>query len=476
MGAHVWNEALGKIEVEGGTSEQQATFYSALYRSLLFPRKFYEIDAENQKVYYSPYDGQIHKGVMFTDNGFWDTFRAVYAFLAIYDPALYAEILQGMVNAFNESGWLPHWSSPGHRSVMIGDHATSLFAEALAKGITNFDVEKAYTASKKEVTQSGPMPGLGREGVAAYDTLGFIPYPEYREATAKSLEYSYNDFCVAQIAKYLHKTDDYNYFTNRSMNYKNMYNPKTGFMQGRHSDGSWLTPFDPAEWGGPFTEGSSWHYTWSVFHDVQGLINLMGGKDNFTKKLDRVFTEPSDFKVGTYGQEIHEMTEMVLANMGQYAHGNQPIQHMIYLYAYAGESYKTEKWARTIMDSLYHSGPEGLCGDEDNGQTSVWYVLSALGIYPVCPATDQYILGSPLFGKATWHLPNGKTFIFQAENNQPENCYIKTRTLNGKTYKYSWITYQELISGGELKIKMSTFPELQNATEDVKKPFSLTIN
>ncbi|HLP78525.1 MAG TPA: GH92 family glycosyl hydrolase, partial [Candidatus Paceibacterota bacterium] len=398
-----WNETLGRLRVEGGSEEQQRTFYSTFYRSIIFPHRFYELDESNKPVYFSPYDGKVHSGYLYTDTGFWDTFRACHPLYNLLFPEVSAEIMQGLVAAYEQSGWLPSWSSPGHRGCMIGNHAFSLLADAWVKGITNFDAGKAVEAMVHDANMQGPdfCRSIGRDGAEFYKKLGYVPYPNVSEATAKSLEYAYDDFCAGVLAKGIGRNADAEVFAKSAMSYTNVFDAKIGFVRGRKEDGSWRENFDPTEWGGPFTEGNSWHWTWSVFQDVPGLIRLMGGESAFAKKLDAVFYTPPDVKVGTYGGMIHEMTEMVAMNMGQYAHGNQPIQHMIYLYDYAGQPWKTQARTREAMMRLYQSEPDGFCGDEDTGQMSAWYVFSALGFYPVTPGTTEYLIGSPLFDRAT---------------------------------------------------------------------------
>lgn len=471
----VWNKALNRVQVEGGTEEQKATFYSCFFRSMLFPRKFYEHDANGNAIYYSPYDGKIHEGVMYTDNGFWDTFRAQFPLNALLHPGFHEKYVVSLLDAYDQSGWLPSWSFPGHQGGMIGNHAASLLADAWVKGFRSFDPKHAIEAILHEATNKGPAgPANGRDGWKEYFYLGFVPYPDYREATAKTLEYCYDDWCGMQLASQAGLKFYADVFKKQIFNYRNVYDPSTRFMRGRQKDGTWVPGFDPVEWGGPFTEGCAWHYHWSVFHDIQGLINLMGGDANFTAKLDSVFTVPNDFKVGTYRRVIHEMTEMVMINMGQYAHGNQPIQHMIYLYNYAGEPWKSQKWARTIMDKLYNSSPDGYCGDEDQGQTSSWYVISAMGLYSVCPGTDEYVIGSPLFPKMTIHLENGKTLTIEAASNNDKNIYIQSASLNGKPFTRNYLRYNELINGGVIRYQMSDQPAKNRGISKEDRPFSVS--
>jgi predicted alpha-1,2-mannosidase len=473
--AAVWNKSLGKIVVEGGTQADRETFYSCFFRASLFSRKFYEIGADGKPYYFSPYDGTVNPGYMYTDTGFWDTFRAQFPLNSLIQPEMHGRYMQAMLDAYKQCGWLPSWSFPSEAGSMVGNHAISLLADAWAKGIHTFDPKEALSAYMHEASTKGPWgPANGREGWKEYYELGYVPYPTYRESTAKTLEYAYDDWCGYQLAKMTGNKYYMDIFARQMYNYKNVYNPATHFMQGKGPDGEWTKNFDPIEWGGPFTEGNSWHYTWSVFQDTQGLINLMGGNNNFNAKLDSVFSEPNKVNVGTYRGMIHEMTEMVAANMGQYAQGNQPIQHMIYLYDYAGEPWKAQFHSRDAMYKLYNATENGYPGDEDQGQTSSWYVLSAIGMYSVTPGTGEYALGSPMFKKITLNLENGKKFIIDAPANDKDHVYIQSATLNGSTYTKNFITHGDLTNGGVLKLEMSDKPNEQRGTGAADKPFSLT--
>jgi predicted alpha-1,2-mannosidase len=473
--AAVWNKALGKIVVEGGSEADKATFYSCFFRASLFSRKFYEIGADGKPYYFSPYDGKVHPGYMFTDTGFWDTFRAQFPLNSLVQTEMHGQYMQALIDAYKQCGWLPSWSFPSEGGSMIGNHAISLLADAWAKGIRTFDPKEALEAYYHEAMNKGPWgPANGRDGVKEYNELGYVPYPKYRESTAKTLEYAYDDFCGYQLAKMTGNQHYMDVFQKPMYNYRNVYDASTRFMRGRGLDGQWTANFDPIEWGGPFTEGNAWHYQWSVFQDTKGLIKLMGGDQNFTAKLDSVFSVPNKVKVGTYGGMIHEMTEMVMANMGQYAHGNQPIQHMVYLYNYAGQPWKSQFHARNVMSKLYDATENGYPGDEDQGQTSSWYVLSALGIYSVTPGTGEYVLGSPMFKKITINLENGKKFIIEAPNNSKENVYISKAAFNGKPYGKNFITHADINKGGVLKLEMSNKPNMQRGLAEDDKPFSLS--
>jgi len=471
-----WNSQLGRIKVEGGSDDQIRTFYSCLYRAMLFPRKFYEINEKDEIVHYSPYNGEVLPGYMFTDNGFWDTFRSQFPFLTLMYPELDSHIMEGLANTYRESGWLPEWASPGHRDCMIGSNSASLIADAYLKGIKGYDIETLWQGIMKNTDSVGPVSSVGRLGAKYYNDLGYVPYNAgINENAARTLEYAYADFCISELGEALGKpADEIEKFRNRAMNYKNVFDPGRKLMRGRNLDGTFQSPFSPYKWGDAFTEGNSWHYTWSVFQDTRGLVNLMGGNDYFTSKLDSVFDVPPVFDFSYYGIVIHEIREMQIMNMGNYAHGNQPVQHMIYLYNYAGQPWKTQYHVREVMDKLYNYLPDGYCGDEDNGQTSAWYVFSALGFYPVTPGTDQYVFGSPLFKKATLKFENGKELVINAPANDNKNFYVGEISLNGRELNRNYIKHGELHSGGELSFKMQDEPDKERRTGPEAYPFSMS--
>jgi predicted alpha-1,2-mannosidase len=473
---NLWNTELGRIEVDGGSLEQKRTFYTALYRVLLFPRKFYEINANNQIVHYSPYNGQVLPGYMFTDNGFWDTFRAVFPFFTIMYPDYLSQVMQGLVNTYNESGWLPEWASPGHRDSMIGSNSAINITDAYLRGIRGFDIETLYEAVKKNSNHKGPLNSVGRFGSEYYNELGYVPYNVgVNENAARTLEYAFADWSIAQLGEALNKPQsEINLFKQRSLNYKNVFDPEIGFMRGKNKDGSWAKTFTPDKWGDAFTEGSSWHWTWCVFHDPIGLAESFGGIEKMRNRLDEVFTTEPTFNDSYYGQQIHEITEMIVGDMGQYAHGNQPVQHAIYLYNWLDQPWKTQKRAREIMSKLYSSAPDGLCGDEDNGQTSAWYVFSAMGFYPVTPGTGEYAIGSPLFKNIKIHLQNGNTVEIDASKNSKENIFINKITKNGKKYSKSYITFDDLMNGSNFSFDMIDTPNKKLNTTKASRPYSMS--
>lgn len=471
-----WNKELLRVKAEGGTADQTATFYSCLYRAMLFPRKFYEIDANGKVMHYSPYNGKVLPGYMFTDNGFWDTFRAVFPLLNLLNPTMNGHIMEGLANAYKESGFLPEWASPGHRDCMVGSNSASLIADAYLLGGRNFDVNTLWDGVVHSSENEGPLTSVGRAGVKYYNTLGYVPYDAgINENAARTLEYAYDDWCIYKLAVALKRPQaDIDLYKKRSQNFRNLFDPETKLMRGKNRDGSFEKPFNPFKWGDAFTEGNSWHYSWSVFHDIKALQNLMGGREMFVKMLDSVFAMPPVYDDSYYGGVIHEIREMQIMNMGQYAHGNQPIQHMIYLYNFAGEPWKAQYWSREVMNRLYAAHPDGYCGDEDNGQTSAWYVFSAMGFYPVCPGSGQYVMGAPLFRKMTLTLENGKKVVINAPGNSEANRYINTLKYNGADYTKNYIEYSSLMKGAVLDVKMSATPNKMRGTKATDFPYSFS--
>ena len=474
-GRKVWNDVLGRIEVEDDDIDHLRTFYSCLYRSVLFPRSFYEIDAKGDIVHYSPYNGEVLPGYMFTDTGFWDTFRCLFPFLNLMYPSMNQKMQEGLVNAYLESGFLPEWASPGHRDCMVGNNSASVVADAYIKGLRGYDIETLWEALKHDANAHLRGTASGRLAYDAYNKLGYVPNNiGIGQNVARTLEYAYNDWTIYTLGKKLGKpASEIDIFKQRALNYKNVYHPKRKLMVGKDDKGVFNPKFDAVDWSGEFCEGNSWHWSFCVFHDPQGLIDLMGGKKEFNNMMDSVFIIPGKLGMESRGM-IHEMREMQVMNMGQYAHGNQPIQHMVYLYNYSGEPWKAQHWVREIMDKLYTAGPDGYCGDEDNGQTSAWYVFSALGFYPVCPGTDQYILGTPLFKSAKLHLENGKTVTIKANNNNTDNRYVKDMKVNGKVFTRNYLTHDQLLKGANIQYQMSPTPNKQRGTTEKDIPYSLS--
>lgn len=476
-GKDEWNEVLGKIEITDDNVDNIRTFYSALYRAVLFPRSFYEIDAKNQVVHYSPFNGKVLSGYLFTDTGFWDTFRALFPFLNLVYPSMNAKMQEGLANTYKESGFLPEWASPGHRDCMVGNNSASVVADAYLKGIRGQDMDALWQAVVSGANSTHPsIRSTGRLGFDYYNKLGYVPYNVgIKENVARTLEYAYDDWCIYQLGTKLGKPkSETEIFAKRAMNYKNVFDTERKLMRGKNQDGTFQSPFNPLKWGDAFTEGNSWHYTWSVFHDPQGLIDLMGGYDSFNSMMDSVFNLAPVFDESYYGGVIHEIREMQIMNMGNYAHGNQPIQHMIYMYNYSKQPWKAQARVREVMDKLYSAAPDGYCGDEDNGQTSAWYVFSALGFYPVCPGSDQYILGSPLFDRAVVHLENGKNIEINAKDNSKSNVYINKLSVNGAVSTLNYFSHDELMKGAKIDFEMSAQPNISRGTGKKDLPYSFS--
>lgn len=474
-----WNDILGRIKVDDDNENRIATFYSCMYRSVLFPRNLSEIDVKGNTVHYSPYNGKTLPGYMFTDTGFWDTFRCLFPFVNLIYPSVGEKMQEGLLNAYLESGFFPEWASPGHRGCMVGNNSASIISDAFMKGITKVDAEKMYEGMIKGANSVHPrVQSTGRYGYDYYNKLGYVPYNVgINESIARTLEYAYDDWCIYRMGQKLGRPEkEIEVYKNRSQNFRKVFDPEHKLMRGKNADGTFQSPFNPFKWGDAFTEGNSWHYTWSVFHDIQGLVDLMGGKQEFVNMLDSVFKLPPVFDDSYYGGVIHEIREMQIVNMGNYAHGNQPIQHMIYLYNYAGAPWKAQYWLRETMNRLYMATPDGYCGDEDNGQTSAWYVFTALGFYPVCPGSNEYVLGAPYFNKVTVSLENGKKLEIVAPANSDTNRYIKTLNYNGKNYTKNYINHFDLIKGGRLLFDMDGKPNKSRGVKDSDFPYSFSRN
>lgn len=474
-GRNTWNRELAKLEVNDDNIDNLRTFYSNLYRTLLFPRSFYEIDKDGKVMHYSPYNGEVLPGYMFTDTGFWDTFRCLFPFLNLMYPSMNQKMQEGLVNAYKESGFLPEWASPGHRDCMIGQNSASVVADAYVKGIRGYDIEALWEAVKHGANAQLKGSASGRVGYEYYNQLGYVPNNVgIRSNAARTLEYAFNDWSIYTLGKKLGKPEsEIAIYKERAMNYRNIYNPERKLMVGKSDKGVFNPNFKGTDWSRDFCEGNSWHWSFCVFHDPQGLMNLMGGQDEFNVMMDSVFVIPSKMGMDSRGM-IHEMREMQVMNMGQYAHGNQPIQHMVYLYNYSAQPWKAQYWVREIMNKLYNAAPDAYCGDEDNGQTSAWYVFSALGFYTVCPGTDQYVLGTPLFKSVKLHLENGKTVTIDAPNNSCENRYVKSMKLNGKNHTNNYLTHDQLMKGARIQYQMDAVPNKSRGINKEDAPYSFS--
>ena len=450
-GASVWNAHLKRVEIEGATPDQRKTFRSCMYRTLLFPRIWHEPDAAGHMQHRSPYTGEVVPGVMYADHGYWDVYRAWYPMMTLLFPERLGEILQAWVNAYKEGGWLPQFPCPGYRACMTGSLIDSVFGEAVVKGIQGFDVETAYEGLRKHATGPGnPAAGYGRRGVEEYIAHGYVPADRVGQSVAETADAAYGDFCIAQVAKALGKQEDYAMFMRRSRNWRNLLDTQTGFLRGKLTNGQWMEPFDSIAWGNPYVEGSAWQHRWDAPHDIPALVEALGGKEKVAGLLDTMLAMPPAFHTGDYGYEIHEMSEMAAVNFGQYAHSNQPVHHVLGVYAAAGRADRTEFWTHKVLNELY--SPEHFPGDEDTGSMAAWYVLNALGIFVLCPASAEYVMTRPLFAGAKIHLEGGKTLRLRTSSTaKPEATRGQAKiSLNGKPLSSAMMAHATLLAGGEL--------------------------
>lgn len=487
----IWNKELSRVKIDGATDDQKEIFYTAMYHSLLAQYISQDVDGK-----YMGSDKKVHeaKGYNFYGSfSCWDTYRSQHPLLTLIAPDHVNDFIRSIVAKTKDYGWLPaqHFLNV-YGEAMVGDHLIPVIVDAYLKGYRDFDVNFLYEAMRKKALEEPKLPvphAAGRSGLKYYMDLGYTPVDKVTESVPNTLELAYDDWCIAQLAKELGKKEDYQLFMKRAGNYKNLWDAETQFMRPKKADGSWLEAlngreqeivkegehayyryFDPLLVGKRpnrhYTESNAWQYIWSVQHDVQGLINLFGGNKAFTSKLDTFFEMSPNISAPKYVG--------VVGTIGQYVHGNQPSHHVAYLYNYAGEPWKTQQRVRQVCEELYRSGPGGLCGNEDMGSLSSWYVLSAMGIYPVTPGEAVYAIGSPLFGKATLDLGKGKTFTIEAQNNSAVNKYIQSATLNGKLLSRTWISHQEITNGGTLVFKMGPEPNKKWGSKPKDAPPSVS--
>ncbi|MBA7572571.1 hypothetical protein ES708_14354 [subsurface metagenome] len=447
----IWEKHLSKIEIEGGTEREKRIFYTSLYHTAMAPNIFNDVDESYRGV-----DLKVHKTDGFTRYtvfSLWDVFRAQMPLYTILEPSRMNDFIKTFLAIYKNGGRLPHWEIWGNYSgSMIGHHSLPVMLDAYNKGIRDWDIDLAYTAMKNQVDKSG-----------YYSTMGFIPADKSSGSVSVVMEYSYNDWCLAEMAKNLGKEDDFLIYQQRAQFYRNLFDPGTGFMRPKKSDRSWVEPFDPAEGSEHFVEGNSFQYSLFAPHDVNGLIDLIGGDEKFEKWLDLLFSYKSEHDAG-----VKDASGLI----GQYAHGNEPSHHMAYLYNYTGAAVKSQKIIQKILDTMYDDTPDGLKGNEDCGQMSAWYIFSSIGFYPVNPGDAIYIIGTPLFDKVTVHLENGNKFVIKANNLSDKNIYIQSATLNGEPYTKSWFTHDEITSGSEFVFEMNATPNFNWGTSREDRPFT----
>lgn len=471
-GAQIWNSHLSKIEIESDDTEQLRTFYSALWRTFLFPHTFHEINEKGEKIHYSPVNGEVLCGPFYTDMGFWDVYRTVFPLMTILNPETYADICQGLINFYKESGWLPRFSAPGPISCMPGTAIDMVFADAVKKGIITDknDISLMLQGMLKHAT--GPCEDAklgGRDGILDYIKLGYVPF-RYRESVNKTLDYAYGDWCISVIAEYLQKTDLAAEFKKRALNYKNLFDSRTKLMKAKDSCGKTRPDFSEFEWSFDYTEGSAWQNSFSVFHDMAGHAALMGGADQMIKMIDKVFALPPIFEVGYRKKEIHEMTEMASVDFGQCALSNQPSFHIPFIYSYMGAPDSTCYQVRRAVRELFNSTENGFPGDEDTGSMAAWYIFSSLGFYPVTPGTGEYVLASPSVKRAVIHLKD-KDFVIKAENFCENNLYATEVELGGEKINQTFITHNDILTKEGITFNLSA--EKTNKT-CYNTPYSLT--
>ncbi len=467
----IWSRRLEKIDLGGATADQEKIFYTSLYWVLLYPHSFYEIDARSREVHYNPTNGRVYPGRLYTGTGFWDVFRCAFPLLTLVYPNHDGHIISGLLNFYNEGGWLPTWPNPGYWNCMVGADADPVIAEACLQGVHGFDLQTAYAAIRKDGTVEAESPGHGIAHLKDYLRLGYLPADVMSEATSTTLEEAYDDYCIAQLARAMGNNADYQKFRSLAFNYRNVFDPAAKFPWGRNADGSWQPGFDSLWWGSPFTEDNAWTYLWEVIQDPCGLIQSLGGRPPAIQRLDAYFTTNSDFHIGAYanwGHPIPEQNESRILGIGQYGPNNEPSSHDAFFYDFLGEPWKAQYWARQTLARVYNS--DGMVGDGDEGQMGAWYVFNMAGLYPFSPVASYYLIGSPVAGRVIFHLPHGKAFIVRSLSNGPENYYIQSATLNGRAFNQTWISRQTILHGGTLDFTMGPTPNKNWGTDAAALP------
>ena len=453
----LWNEKLSKIEIETDDETQKSTFYTCLYRTYLFPHTFHEINENGDKIHYSPANGEVYDGPLYTDIGFWDVYRTSMPLLTILEPELFADICKGLVNFYKESGWLPRFSAPGPISCMPGTAIDMVFADAVKKGIITDEKLKSLMLEGMLKHANEPCEDAklgGRDGILDYKKLGYVPL-DYKESVNKTLDYSYGDFCISVIAEGLNKPEIAKEYKNRALNYKNIFDNETNLLKARDKDGNTRPDWSQFEWSFDYTEGSAWQNSFSVFHDMAGHAELMGGTDQILKMIDTLFALPPIFEVGYRGKEIHEMTEMASVDFGQCALSNQPSFHIPYIYSYFGLPDSTCYQVRRAVKELFNPYENGFPGDEDTGSMSAWYIFSSLGFYPVTPGTAEYVLASPSVKGAVIHTGYGTDFRVETEDFSQDNFYVKSVNIDKKELNQTFITHEDIKVGKSLTFNLS---------------------
>lgn len=470
--AQAWNHYLNKIQVTHTNEEYLRTFYTCLYRMFLFPQKFYELDANMEPVHYDTTARAVKKGILYTNNGFWDTYKTVYPLYSIIAPKEYEEMLEGYLNSYRETGFLPKWLSPDERGLMPGTLIDAVIADAAAKGIAQDLMPELLAAMLTAATTQSEKNCYGRQGTLDYIKHGYVP-SSYHESVNHTLDYAYSDYCISRVADVLGKPDMADHYRQSALNYSNIFDAETGFMRAKDQNGQFRPDFNDTSWGLDYAEGSAWQTSFAVFQDFQGLIEAYGSKERFFDKITELCNKAPDFDVRGYGFEIHEMSEMAAIDYGQLAISNQPSFHIPYLFSYVGQPASSQVVIKQLMTNLFNSGFNGFPGDEDNGSMSGWYVFSSMGFYPVCPGSNEYVLGIPLFDSVTIELPNGKQMHIYTDNNNPQSNFVANVQLEGQDYTKLYITHDDILEGKSLSFRLGLAPSYRSY-EAEELPFSIS--
>lgn len=460
-----WNSKLGKVKIESKRQNEVNIFYTSLYRVLTAPLAMHEYDLTGKTIHYSPFDGRVHPGFMYANLSTWHTYKTTAPLLNLLYPESASEIYQGMLNSYREGGWLPTIPAPGYRKNGFNSHAGIIFADAIAKEITGFDYNLAYQASKKDAIVLPPKYAPGRKNLQAYNDLGFIPYTE-DNSVSNTLEYAYNDFCIMLMGNALGKFDETSLYLQKSRNYKYLYDTNAHTFRPKSRDRLWQKPYDPLVWGNGYFRANGWLYRWYLPHEPQFLFQSGTKEYSISESLDSLFTIPPEFKVGSYHKVIHEMTELVLNGMGQYAHQHSASHHIPYLYIFDGKPWMTHQRVAEIRNKLYKNTSDGYCGQDISGQLSAWYIFSSLGIYPFTPGTDRYVIGTPAFEKTTMELENGKTITIKPTGVNAESFYVHKAEWNSSRLLTPTITHSDLMKGGVLDLEMESKPNRKWGNEE----------
>ena len=467
-----WEGYLNRIEVEHQDQSQTATFYHNFYRMFLFPQTFYEFDADNQKIHYDTYSKKVRPGILYTNNGFWDTYKTVYPMYSLIAKEKYEDMLEGFLTSFNETGFLPKWLSPDERGLMPGTLIDAVIADAAVKGIRSDLMAEFLVAMKKAATVQSENSNYGRQGTLDYLKYGYVP-SNYHESVNHTLDYAYSDFCISQVAKTLGDNETAEYYAKQSLNYRNIFDKETGFMRAKDAQGTFRENFLDVRWGRDYAEGSAWQSSYAVYQDFAGLVQEHGSEQAFEKKLIELNNQAPRYNVDGYGFEIHEMSEMAALEFGQLAISNQPSFHYPFLFSYIGKPEMAQPLLKQLMTQAFDASPEGYPGDEDNGSMAGWYIFNSLGFYPVTPGSGEYVIGMPLVSKATVHLSNGEKLEIKASPNYPQQQFVHETKRNNDVHSPLFFTHEDLMTGGTINYQLGTVPN-PRVIDATDLPFSLS--